>query len=108
MKAVVIDLVPLGPVDCRENLSPAVKALHAWYLYPVYQAGRKPRAKPIINIYDCYTGGTRIEHAEKRRKPPEARPVTDASRHGDHRLVGQSGYDTRQRPFHPSYHDQNR
>ena len=57
VQAIVINPVALLRVDCPPNFSAAVVTLHASYLYPVYQARRKPRAKAIIDIDHRYAGG---------------------------------------------------
>jgi len=57
MQSIIVNLVVFRLMGSFSNLSAAVKALHAYYLYPVYKARRKPSAKAVVDINHGHPGG---------------------------------------------------
>ena len=87
MESIIVNLIIFRLMGGFANRSAAVKALHASYLYPVYEARRKPGAEAVIDIDYRHAGGAGVEHAEQRRQSVETGAVTDAGGHGDDRLI---------------------
>ena len=89
VKQIKVNSVTLLRMGRPKNLSAAVITLEhsCLYLYPVYEARRKPGAEAIIDIHHRYTGGARIEHAQERGQTVKTRSIADAGRHGNDRFI---------------------
>jgi len=63
VQSIIVNSVAFGPMGSFSNFPAAVEALHASYLYPVYEARRKPSAEAIIDVDHGNPSGAGIEHA---------------------------------------------
>ena len=52
----------------------------------IYEGGEIPRPESIVDVNDCHTRGTGIQHAKKRREALERCAVAYRGRDGDHTI----------------------
>src|SRR5713226_3712333 len=58
-------------------------------------------AEAVVDIHHADVGGATVQHSQQRRQPAEARAVTRAGRHGDHRHADQARHHAWQSSLHP-------